>query len=621
MPARTIVIAALGLVLACAAAMPAAAADTPAPRAGLRAFADEAELDRLLRHWQAKAEEEQRSRRRLSALPMPAAPAPAAAPMPAPAAAAESITNVQTAGVDEGGIVKRHGDHLIVLRRGRLFTVRIGADRLEPVAHVDAFPPGAQAHGDWYDELLVAGDTVVVVGYSYRRGGTEIGLFDIDAGGHLAWRASYHLRSSDYYSAGNYATRLVGDTLVLYTPQHFGPWGRPMKERLPALRRWQAKDAGEFRRILPATRIFRTDDPLDPFGDGVALHTVTTCDLARPELECTATAVLGPPGRVFYVSQDSVFVWTTARARGTGPGRSAVFRIPLDGATPTALKTTGGPVDQLSFLQGEDGHLNVLLRADSAGEGMWAGRLQRGELALLRVPLDLFGDGTTAAPSSAYRSLPAPPGGPLSNRFIGDWLVYGQAARHPGWGRGSGDGGRAYALRHADAAAAVREIPLRHGVERIEAMGRDAVLVGNAGDDLLFSSLRLDRDASLAGVYVHPGARQAETRTHGFFYRPTGTDQGMVGLPVLRGRGAAVAFLRNAALRLQGLGQLEARPAGDQDDGCQASCVDWYGNARPIFVGERVFALMGYELVEGHVRDGRIDERRRIDFTPPTRAR
>ena len=35
-----------------------------------------------------------------------------------------------------------------------------------------------------------------------------------------------------------------------------------------------------------------------------------------------------------------------------------------------------------------------------------------------------------------------------------------------------------------------------------------------------------------------------------------------------------------------------------------ASCVDWYGNARPIFLGDRMFALLGYELVEGR-RAGR----------------
>ena len=37
----------------------------------------------------------------------------------------KSITNNQVANVDEGGIVKVHGDNLVILRRGRLFTVSI----------------------------------------------------------------------------------------------------------------------------------------------------------------------------------------------------------------------------------------------------------------------------------------------------------------------------------------------------------------------------------------------------------------------------------------------------------------------------------------------------------------
>src|SRR5262245_38133750 len=59
------------------------------------------------------------------------APAPAAEAAEEPSAGtppAESITNVQHAGVDEGGIVKLHGDHLVVLRRGRLFSIEIGKD-------------------------------------------------------------------------------------------------------------------------------------------------------------------------------------------------------------------------------------------------------------------------------------------------------------------------------------------------------------------------------------------------------------------------------------------------------------------------------------------------------------
>src|SRR5262249_14948621 len=68
----------------------------------------------------------------------------------------ESVTNVQHAGVDEGGIVKLHGNHLVVLRRGRLFTVAIGDGALKPISTVDAFAPDIDPRGTWYDEMLVS---------------------------------------------------------------------------------------------------------------------------------------------------------------------------------------------------------------------------------------------------------------------------------------------------------------------------------------------------------------------------------------------------------------------------------------------------------------------------------
>ncbi|MGH7627867.1 MAG: beta-propeller domain-containing protein, partial [Gemmatimonadales bacterium] len=111
----------------------------------------------------------------------------------------ESITNTQHAGVDEGGIVKLHGDHLVVLRRGRLFTVSLADAALRPVTTIDAYPAGAEP-ADWYDEMLIAGDRVIVIGYSYRRGGTEVGIFAIDRHGGLRHVTTSHLRSNDYYS-------------------------------------------------------------------------------------------------------------------------------------------------------------------------------------------------------------------------------------------------------------------------------------------------------------------------------------------------------------------------------------------------------------------------------------
>ena len=113
---------------------------------------------------------------------------------------------------------------------------------------------------------------------------------------------------------------------------------------------------------------------------------------------------------------------------------------------------------------------------------------------------------------------------------------------------------------------------------------------------------------------------QSESRTHGFFYQSKGVREGILALPILSGgydrQSAAVKYLRNRRLQLGDLGRLSAAPLNSANDGCRASCVDWYGNARPIFVGERVYALMGYELVEGRVRDDAITELRRVDFAP-----
>ena len=83
---------------------------------------------------------------------------------------------------------------------------------------------------------------------------------------------------------------------------------------------------------------------------------------------------------------------------------------------------------------------------------------------------------------------------------------------------------------------------------------------------------------------------------------------------------AGVLYLRVRDLALNPLGELQARPGSAREDNCKASCVDWYGNARPIFLGGRVFALLGYELVEGRLagrgRDERLGERRRVRFAP-----
>ena len=79
-------------------------------------------------------------------------------------------------------------------------------------------------------------------------------------------------------------------------------------------------------------------------------------------------------------------------------------------------------------------------------------------------------------------------------------------------------------------------------------------------------------------------------------------------------------FVRNHSLALDAAGVLHASETTEEDN-CLVSCVDWYGNARAIFSGARVFALMGYELIEGRIgSDGQVTEMARLNFNPGGRT-
>ncbi len=534
----------------------------------------------------------------------------------------DGITNTQVAGVDEGGIVKVHGDHLVILRRGRLFTVKVGDNALKPVSSVNAYPPGINPSNDWYDEMLVSGNTIVVVGYSYGRGGTEINLFDIGERGNLAYRSTYHLKSNDYYSSRNYASRLIGDKLVFYTPQYLGYSDDPMS-RFPTYRKWHngAKE-NEFKPVVSVTRTYRPAIS-DERVSSSALHTVTVCDLASREMTCNGTAVVGAPGRIFYVSQKSVYVWTTEwnYRNGKSDNESMLYKMPLDGSAPQALGVAGAPIDQFSFNETEGEQLNVLVRGDGRGEAMWNSEYAIGETSLFRVGADAFSDGSTNASVDNYRSLPKVEGYTFQNRFVGDYVLYGSGN---GWGRQNNKSTTPlYAVNWKT--ANVHYLNLQHSVDRIEQLGNAAVVVGINGSDLYFSPIKLGKRPDVKDPYVRPNASQGELRSHGFFYKPSDENSGILGLPIAReGRpgykhlqedSAAILFLRNNGLDFNQIGELEAKNTST-NDGCKASCVDWYGNARPIFLKGRIFALLGYELVEGRLDDGRLSESRRINYSP-----
>jgi len=585
-------VAALGAALVLAAQgaeaqRRAPAQDRPvaAPRASgsLTAFRSDAELRRFLRRLRVVES--------MVAVPMPS---PSAPPAAADGFASEGavavtgsrisapspgITNNQEADVDEGGIVKVRGDILIILRRGRLFTVSLAGGGMRAVDSIDAFPPGVSARGDWYDEMLVHGDRVIVVGYSYARGGTEINRFRLDAAGRLRFEDAYHLRSNDYFSSRNYASRLIGNRLVFYTPLDL-VWDEDPLEALPGIRKWEPGNGERpFRPIAGARQIYIAPLMRGATGDEInALHSVTNCDLVAPALTCTAVGVLGPASRTFYVSGNAVYLWVTdfRDEPRRGEPEAFVYRLPFGRERPSAIGARGAPVDQFSFREDRaQGMLNVLVRDQGGnGDAMGGPEVSGGRVALLRVPISSFGDGWRPAPASRYRWLPSPRGDEYSfrNRFVGDHVLYGSGAL------GSGPEDKSGTVVVAPVRGGpVAQIALGHAVDRIEALGRDALIVGDGADESLgFTAIELPAAGGprRGDVFTLPAASEGETRSHAFFFRPTTPDgaSGLIGLPIARqaepamrrffGSAAAMLFLRRDERRFAPAGELAAQTRG-----------------------------------------------------------
>ncbi len=596
------------------------------PKDTLEAFGSQKELESFLKKFAKEQSRARKTESKMDANSVSLSESDSMDKAAAPTAEAESVTNVQHAGVDEGGIVKVHGKHLVILRRGKLFTVSIEDNSLQPTSSLNAFAPDINPSGTWYDEMLISGNTIAVIGYSYERGGTEIGVFNINNNGDLRYRSTYHLRSNDYYSSSNYASRLIGNKLIFYTPLYMGFNADDPTAEFPALRKWRkGVTEKDFKTISSPSRVYKPVNDISE-SSNTALHTVTVCNLDDKDFNCEATSVIGPAGRVFYVSPKSVYVWATEWSfdESYRTKNSTLYQMPLDGSAPTAIGVAGSPIDQFSFLESDDDYLNVLVRSEANGDGMWNAEVTQGETALLRIPRGRFTDGGENASKSFYTELPKVAGYQMQNRFVGNYLLYGSGGNY--WDAKVKDRSTPlYAVRWQT--GDVAKLNLEHDVERIEGLGKNALIVGTNGKNLYFSPIRLSGIPSVAENFVRKNAAQGEERSHGFFYKPSDSDSGFLGLPIFESgsgnRGynsynqgsASILFMRNDSLNLSEIGTLTSRSTKQANDNCKASCVDWYGNARPLFIKNRIFALLGYELVEGTMTDNGIKEKRRSNFS------
>lgn len=588
------------------------------------------------------------------------ASSPASMPVAVTTTDGVNITNTQVAAVDEGDIVKLIGEYLLVLQDGRVFAVHYPTMKLTDRTDVyrrdeDGDPIGA----DWYDEMLVQGDQVIITAYSYEDDASEITVLRLDQeSGKVEPRGVFLISSDDYYDVDNYATRIVGDRLVIYTP--YEAEELVSRRKRPVIRRWtnaedfyENEDRGGHE-VLDIRNVYR---PVFGVSDPW-VHTVSICPLGEVierGLRCESTGFVGGDAAEMYVTSDAAYLWNWALSweevnwRDCEPGTpppefgevapAAIYRIPIGRGEVEVLGARGMPIDQF----GMDATERRFRALASMRRHACDDYSNPHQFALLDAPLVAFRDRYVAARESELTYLPPLIERSAENRFVGDWVVYGgrdRYSRRPPRDAEGSQRARATVLNAVpiERPGDVQRISLGHTLIRLERMGNGAVIANGYADEsgLRSSYVTLEAAADASGVRSSaflPGRYESEGRSHAFNATITGDGSGMMGLPtVTRTEHSGgwwwysdVSDLSFLGFTSEGLlsdgGTIIATPEDEVETGegyeCEISCIDWYGNARPIFLGGKVYGLMATELVEADVVEGKVAERRRVDLTGP----
>lgn len=523
------------------------------------------------------------------------------------AAPPPNITNIQNIGVDEGDIVKQVGDHLVLMQDGRLFSLDIEPSTPVLTARVDIYDKADE--NIWYDELLVSGRRIVVTGYHYGKHATEISIFNLDANGQFTRQGRWYLESEDYYSDDNSATRMIGDTLIFHNQ---GDVSDP--EYWPVLRE---ENQSRVKSILRASDIYppvlRMNNP--------TLHMVTECKIGQT-LDCKTRAVMAPGRAEWIVTEDAGYLWaasprpnwymTRVLGQQSQTQPSTLYRFPI-GANDVEAVTFNARLGSRFAFEARDNRILALVAQELEDEEY--------NLALLDISKTLFSKRPVQISQAGFTPLPGEETYGVKMRYTANHLVYSNVIE--------GDP-VAYVLDLETRSTPAR-IAVPHEIGRVDRVGENAILIGYGEDGLGISWIDLASAPTLTDTLSLAKRFESEGRAQALNMRVKANGSALIGLPTYfdgtnpdgynfeEEGGTDISFSRVSSFgRLSSLGTAKGRPARvDPNYKCETSCVDWYGNARPFFIGDRIFALIASELIELEEAPGGLIERSRVNLSSP----
>ncbi len=636
----------------------------PALTSRLRTYDDEEALKDYLRDSKAQA----RSITTEGAEDMPS-------PVSTPAGDAARTTNNQEAAADEGGLVKSYGSFLVILRRGKLYTVRVPLLRKsgETTVKADGLDDNA-----WYDELLMKDDIAIVIGYrwgmggiggtadpsNYWQGATEINLFKVDAAsGGLSRQGTYFIESGDYYSGRNYASRLVGEKLVVYSP-YYG--NRLLDERnqlrFPRLKELRNGRIETLSALMGASDVSVPEDMiLFPVLHSVHVCTLGTGRNAHEALSCKSRGVLGSWRAEHYVTGSRFYLWSgrqqilygwcgaqVAPAEERVPPQASsnlLYAFDLEGSGGGVTKVWGDPLDQFSFDETPNGLTFFHYQRspnpvfpDSSEDGRCGYRDDHYAYRLGQIPFSRFTAQASDIREADYRGLAddilrtAPY--VLSHRFTEEELVLGQYDKIAIFSRADPSHKTVLGLDPRRGSGPSTSEARCYRTIRIEPAGERLMVSAQSGNELSVQAVTLGESPEITSSASLMGYTGAESRSHGYLFATRGYGEGLIGLATQAVVPPEVlsAPLGAEAMRvplptsvhilrlgsrgdLQVIGRLEPSEVPSAE-ACETSCVDWYGNTRAIFLGDQVYGLMGDELGSALLDpNGSIEGEHRMSLT------
>lgn len=557
-----------------------------------------------------------------------------------------SITNNQEVDVDEGDIVKKIGDFLIVLRKGVLFSAYVGASNgtaLELRSRVNV-QENMKSHGSWYDELLVYQDHVIVIGYSYEVDASELVFFELSEYGELTYQWTYFLPSNDYFDNENYATRVVDGNLVLMVPT-YESWS-DLGERLNdgehnqfiAKRHRDSYEELEEINIVSKRDYYKASSYI---GQYFRTQNILQCPLENIQsagLRCDVVSLLGVDG-AFYVSPKAIYIWSSDRSAGfdysqitlrdyaklsrygvlqkweSDQSENIIYRIDFNSGDVSGVAVQGAPINQFSFQEIQDQLLGITSYVNVTAE-----RRER-EVYGVAIPISTFTSSIPDAPDDKYTFLAVADSYLSANRFLGE-NAFVSSFRY------SEDKEMTDVIVWNTKTNRVSNFTSEYMIGAFHPLGDQMLAMGqNQNEQLILESWQIEPNPKSLSIKLFQDWIATESRSHGFNSSLLSGDL-LFGVPVSQvfAKEAEnkywddelttdlVFFNYPSSGDFQQIGTIFGSKFQKEDSDCSVSCYDWYGSARPFFINGNIYALMDYELVRADYKSGMLEVRQRLNL-------